>query len=222
MSALKTSVSLSDSDLAVLVGSGDADVRAAADAARARLAAPSTWPTVPPHVAALVADVIAEAQKNGRLIYRGVSVSSCRYCGVRSEFKVPPRKRKEREYPVHGVEFADRLVIISRHISVGACRVCVDQAMPVLREELSGFAVQLPSALQIEGAPVHRRWDRCRCKECGWSGHEGQLGKLRTLMGDGDYPGKCPSCGAERRFLGPNPFEQVEGFEVVALDRSKP
>jgi hypothetical protein len=217
---MKTSVTLSDADLATLVSSQDDDVRNAALAAADRLSAPARYAELPAHVAALVADVLAEARKEGRLIYRGVAVSSCRYCGARSEWKKPPRKKREIEYPVSGVEFADRFIVISRHISVGACRVCVDQAMPVLRAELAGKPVQLPSALHVGDAPVFRRWDRCGCKNCKWIGHEGQLGKLRTLMGDGDYPGKCPSCGAERRFMGPNPFERLDGFDVVEEPRS--
>jgi bacterioferritin-associated ferredoxin len=212
----KTSITLCDDDLATLVSSADTAVRTAAEAARDRLAAPSRWPTVASHVAALIADVIAEAKKEGRLIYRGVSVSRCGYCGARSEWKKPPRKRREREYPVAGVDFADRFVVISRHITVGACRSCVEQALPVLRQELMRFPVQLPTALRSEGAPVYQRWDRCRCKKCEWSGHDGQLGKLRTLMGDGYYPGKCPRCAAERRPLGPDPFERLDGFDVVA------
>ena len=125
------------------------------------------------------------------------------------------RKRKEREYPVSSVDFAERLIVITGNVCVGACRKCVDEALPVLRAELAAFPVQLPTALQTDNAPRFKRWDRCRCKKCEWSGHEGQLGRLRTLMNDGDYPGKCPSCGAERRFLGPDPFEKLEGFDVV-------
>lgn len=69
--------------------------------------------------------------------------------------------------------------------------------------------------LRSDGAPLYQRWDRCRCKRCKWTGHDGQLGKLRTLMGDGFYPGKCPSCGEERRPLGSDPFERLDGFDVV-------
>jgi hypothetical protein len=212
---VKTSVTLTDADLAMLRNSADLDVRIAAERAADRLAAPARWPDLPAHVGALVADVLAEAHKEGRIIYRGVAVSYCNYCGARSEWKKPPRKRKEREYPVAGVDFADRFLVIERHISVGGCRACVEAALSTLRTELAKFPVQLPSALQTDTAPVYRRWDRCRCKKCEWAGHEGQLGKLRTLMGDGWYQGKCPSCGAERRFMGPDPFEKLDGFDVV-------
>lgn len=217
---MKTSVSLSDDDLATLVASADADVRAAANAARDRLSAPARFPGMPSHVAALIADVLAEAKKNGQLIYRGVSVSLCRYCGAQSEWKKPPRRKNKVEYPISGVEFADRFIIISRHISVGGCRSCVEQALPFLRAELSTFPVQLPPALRLDDAVQYCRWGRCRCKHCNWAGHDGELGKLRVLMGDGYYPGKCPSCGVERRPFGLDPFERLDGFDVVAETRA--
>lgn len=200
--------------MARLLDSADPEVRSAAEAARDRIAAPARWPTVSAHVAALIADVLTEARNEGRLIYRVDTASRCRYCGTHSEWKKLPRKRREREIMIRCVDFACRVLIIQGHISVGACLECVEQALPYLRAELSTFPVQLPMQLRTEGAPVYRRWDRCRCKRCGWSGHEGQLGRLMTLMNDGDYPGKCPSCGAERTLWGPDPFERLVGFDV--------
>ena len=212
---MKTSVSLSDVDLAALMNSADTDVRLAALAAVQRLHAPARWPDIPAHVAALIADVLAEARKNGRLIYRGVAVSSCRYCGALSKYEKSKRRKKTYEAKISGIEFADRFVIITGHISVGGCRSCVDLAAPALRVELATFPVQLPTGMRLEGVPVYQRWDRCRCKKCEWSGHDGQLGKLRTLMNDGWYQGKCPSCGAESKPFGPDPFERIDGFDVV-------
>lgn len=211
---MKTSVSLSDEDLSRLANSSDDAVRVVALAACARIIAPTRWPSVPSHVAALISDIISEAKQNGRLIWRGVYVSRCRYCGATSKREKLKRRKNPVEVMVRGVETADRFVIISGHISVGACRVCVEHAQPLLRTELATFPVQLPQALQSDG-PVYQRWDRCRCKKCEWSGHEGQLGKLRTLMNDGWYPGTCPSCGVERRPLGVDPFERLYGFDVV-------
>lgn len=212
---MKTSVYLSDIDLATLIGSADPEVSSAARAAGDRLAAVTRWPGVPSCAAALIADVIAEAKREGRLIYRGVAASYCSYCDARSKWEKPKRRRREHEVKVSGIEFADRFIVISGHISVGGCRACVDQALASLKTELTAFPVELPAALRTDGAPTYQRWDLCRCKRCGWRGHDGQLGKLRTLMGDGYYPGKCPSCGAERRPLGPDPFERLDGFVVA-------
>jgi len=211
---VRTSVSLSDDDLAKLTGSDDTDTRSAAEAAASRLAAPARWPDLTPHVAALVADVLAEAHREGRLIYRTMMISFCRYCGAKSTWEKSKRRRRDYEAKISGVEFAHRFVTIQGHISVGGCRACFDAALPVLRTELARFPVELPQALRTD-APAYRRWARCRCKKCEWSGHEGQLGKLRTVMGDGYYQGKCPNCGAERHFMGPDPFEHLDGFDVV-------
>lgn len=210
----RTSVTLSDLDLAKLIGSEDADTRAEAEAAADRIAAPARWNEIPPHVAALVADVLREAKIEGRLIHRTEMISVCRYCGARTTWEKSKRRRRDFEAKLSGREFAYRFVTIKGHISVGGCQDCVDRALPALRAELTRFPVELPRILWTEGAPIYRRWDRCRCKKCEWSGHEGQLGKLPAVM-QGEYPGKCPSCGAERSPFGANPFEHLDGFDVA-------
>ena len=211
---MRTSIVLDDADLAKLVTSADAQVRTAAEAAADRLGAPSRWPDLAPHVGALIVDALTEARTEGRLIYRNVAISHCRYCGAKSTWEKSKRRRREYEAKLSGVELAYRFVVISGHVSVGGCRSCFDAALPALRTELAKFPVELPQALQTD-APKYRRWDRCRCKKCEWRGHDGQLGKLPTLMPGGTYPGKCPSCGAERRPLGPDPFERLDGFDIV-------
>lgn len=209
----RNSVYLEDRDLALLVGSNDPDVRVAAEQACARLAAAARWPELQPHVAALVVDVLAEARKSGRLIHRGVAISRCHYCGAHSTWEKSKRRRREYEAKISGIELADRFVIIAGHISVGGCRACFDAALATLRTELAMFPVELPQALLAKDARAYRRWDRCRCKRCDWRGHDGQLGKLPALMG-GEYHGKCPSCGAERRLFD-DPFERLDGFDVI-------
>ena len=52
-------------------------------------------------------------------------------------------------------------------------------------------------------------------REVYWEGHEGQVGRLRTLLGDGTYPGKCLSCGVEHRPFSVSPLEIIDGFVVV-------
>ena len=83
---------------------------------------------------------------------------------------------------------------------------------------------------KYHGRKVHRGeagWYRClwlkkahrpsECKKCGWIGHDGQLGKLRTLLGDGYYLGKCPDCGAENHAFTVENIVALEGFEVVEV-----
>lgn len=219
---MKTSIHLTDVDLARLVDSADQEVALEAAAALARLDASTRWPSLPAHVGALVVDVLREAREHGRLIYQARRARFCRYCDARPTWKKPPRKRREREILVAGYDLADRPLFFTDSITVGACAACLDAAHAVLVAELAKFPVQLPSKLQAEGAPRYRRWDRCRCKKCDWTGHEGELGKLRTLFNDGTYPGKCPTCGVEHSPFGARPFETLDGFVLVAETTSVP
>lgn len=215
---MKTSISLSDRDLARLVDSDDTETRAEALAASNRITAATRWPSIPSHVAALVADILREAKTEGRLTYRTEMISFCRYCGAKSTWEKSKRRRRDYEAKLSGREFAHRFLVMRGHISVGGCSACVEQALPVLRGELALFPVELPETLRTDGASLYRRWDRCRCKTCGWSGHNGQLGKLPALM-QGEYHGKCPSCGAERRLF-QDPFECLDGFDVVEAGKA--
>lgn len=211
----RTSVKLLDVDLSRLADSADPETAAAASAAAGRLAVVATLGDVPPHVAQLIADVVSEATTAGRLIWRHDSTGMCPYCQRQSEWKVPKGKRKKREYRVPVVDFADRPIFIRGHASVGACGECVEAARPHLIAALAHVHAQVPAQLAAPGRPALVRWDRQRCIKCGWSGHEGQMGKLRTLFNDGWYRGKCPSCGAERTAFGAKVFERVDGFDVA-------
>lgn len=209
-----TRVTLSDADLARLVDSADPAVAAAARHARDRLVAVDAMPDVPPHVAQLVVDVVAEARTAGALTYRHDRIYVCPYCQQASRYEVPKRKRKPVEILVPAVDFAQRFVFVRNSVAVGACRDCVDAALPHIVEALAAVPAEVPDALAAPGRPRWRRWDRKRCTKCGWSGHKGQMGTLPALLG-GRYPGKCPSCGVERKPFGPDPFERVDGFDVV-------
>lgn len=74
--------------------------------------------------------------------------------------------------------------------------------------------VQLPAALAKPGAPLWTRHSNRRCTKCGWEGHEGEMGRLMTLMGDGYYPALCPECGAGDRLFSRD-VETRDGFTVV-------
>lgn len=214
MPVKRTSVKLLDTDLARLADSADPETAAEAAAAAGRLAVVATLADIPAHVAQLVADVVSHATTAGILRWRHDTVSICPYCQRRSEWKKPPRKRKEYEYRLAAIDFDDSFLIIRGHLGVGACRTCVDEAMPHLQRALMHVLAQVPEPLAAPGRPKLERYDRRRCTKCGWSGHEGQMGKLRALI-SGYYRGKCPSCGVERTAFGPDPFERVDGFDVV-------
>jgi hypothetical protein len=112
-----------------------------------------------------------------------------------------------------GIEFADAFVRVQNHIILGCCNACWAEAKPYALILLETVRAELPE--KLTGVPP--RW-KCHpkkhCKQCGWLGHEGQMGKARTLMGDSWFYAKCPSCSAENKLFN-TPIETVKGFEVV-------
>src|SRR5690606_29356435 len=118
-----------------------------------------------------------------------------------------------------GRELAFRYVSFQGYPTLGGCVECVESALPHIREALRGIPVQLPETLRPEGEPKRVKYQRRRCKKCGWEGHEGQMGRLPTMLGDGTYPGKCPSCGEKSGWLR-DTFETLDGFDVVEVDAS--
>lgn len=215
------SVKLTDDELTLLDGRCSEKVQKEVDAAKARLGSMAAHPDLPPAQAALIADVVNEARETGRLIYRTERIDYCRICKQTKghvPFKSGPRKGKpnyDRPIRMTGYEFARRFVIIRGSITVGGCQECVEAVMPYLPDALRGVAAEVPAALRAKGEPIRKRYDRRRCTKCGWEGHEGEMGQLRTLMGDGYYPGKCPSCGVEHLPFTTGTFETLDGFVIV-------
>lgn len=219
-----TRVDLSDAELVLLDGRCGETVQAEVDAARDRIAARGRHPTMPPALSGLVADAATEARTNGRLVWTTKPIDYCPLCGwvgKPARYKSGPRKGEikpnGRRGMTGGVDLAHRFVTIQHHVRLGGCRECVETAEPALRKELRGVPAQVPDRLRAEGEPKRVRYERRRCKSCGWEGHEGRMGRLTAVMG-GTYPGECPDCGAKQLPLGPLEFEHVDGFDVVATE----
>jgi rubrerythrin len=63
---------------------------------------------------------------------------------------------------------------------------------------------------KITGHPNRfTRYQNRKCSKCGWFGHEGQMGRRRTMFGDGYYPAQCPSCNA---------VNEAFGLAVIAIE----
>lgn len=217
----ETSVRLTDEELARLDGQVRPEIQREVDAAKARIEAVATI-NLRPALAAFVADVVSEAERKGELVYWNKRVRSCALCdwgGEYVRFKSGPRKgTPNRAKPVVrlGKELARRFITIDGHVTLGGCAACVEEALPALCDHLAEVRAQVPGALAVEGRPAWRRYNRKRCTKCGWEGHEGQMGQLPTLLGDGSYPGQCPSCGVKQMALGRVVFDLLDGFDVVA------
>jgi hypothetical protein len=221
-----TSVSLTDDELAVLDGRCSAKVQVVVDGAKQRIEARDLYP-VDDALAGFIADVVSEARRSGEVQFRHVQMSSCHICKQArryATYKSGPRRgspRFDKPLFVNGFEFAVRFVHMKGYPTLGACTDCAERARPVLTVALAGVEAEIPEPLRAPSAPIYKRHPRRECPECHWQGHEGEMGHLRTFMGDGTYPGKCPACGYES---GPFKalFKTLEGFVVVAAPAAEP
>lgn len=207
-----TSVYLTDDELVLLDGRCGPEVQPTVDAAKARIAAWRRLEGVPRHIAALVADVVSEAQENGRIVFWRAHMTTCRVCNRNDGYWPHARssryhRRGQPNYnnpkTLGGYEFARRSVTIQNHVSVGGCDDCVSQARPHIIAALADVRAEVPKELTGH-EPTWRRFTLAHCEQCGWDGHEGQMIKLRTLMGDGWYAGECPKCHAKNLPLARN------------------
>lgn len=217
---MSATVKLSDAELLLLDGACSADVQAVVTAARARIEMAATMPYLSPELAGLVADVVTEANKTGRVLWRGTRARHCPVCKKSAgyaKFKSGPRRGQEnydKPLTFAAVEMADRFVRVQNHLSLGACSDCAAEAKPAIVNALADVRAEVPAELAAPGRPAWKRHWLRSCPKCGWSGHEGEMRKLVAVMG-GLYPGGCPSCEFESRFLGES-FTVVDGFAVVA------
>lgn len=219
-------LSLTDSEMVLLDGACRPDVQAEVDAAKTRLAAASRYADLSPALAGFIADVLAAAKAEGRLRFAGRRLRHCKFCGDSPQpAYVPYKGGPNRGLPNYkkprylaGIDLAPGSVSVDGFVRLGGCGSCIETVKPYLVEALATVRAELPDQLTAEGAVRFRRHDRRRCTRCGWEGHEGEMGRLRTLMGDGTYPGICPGCGAEQPPLSfERVFESAEGFAVVEV-----
>lgn len=217
-----TMVSLTDDELVVLDGQVSQKVQEAVDAAKVRIEGRRIYADLSPVLAGFVADVVAEATINGELVWQNERLTSCALCG-RDDGYVPYKSGPNRGRPNYdrhrtfaGVNLAYRFVRVQGRAALGGCSDCVASVVPTLQQALRPVPAQLPTQL-VSGDVRWVKWANVRCSQCDWTGHEGQMGKARTLMGGGFYPASCPSCGATNT-LGYTLVRRTEGHTMVQVE----
>lgn len=223
-------VDLSDAELLLLDGRCSEKAQAEVDAAKRRAAlSASLGPAVFDADARLVQEIVDEAVKNGQLAFYHKSCDHCSTCGKSAGYAKHKRSGRyhrkgqdnyKKPLSLPGIELADRFITIKGHITVGCCRECWDRVKPLVVAAIADVRAEIPEAITGQ-PPRFKKYDRRKCGKCGWEGHDGQLGMLPALMG-GQYPGKCPGCGAENLPFGRIVIESVPGFDVVPVQIPAP
>lgn len=213
---------LTDDEAALLDGKVNEKAQQGVDTAMARIAARD--PSLPGHISDLVADVVIEAKEAKLLQWRKKRIHWCDYCGAKAGywlFKSGPRRGKQdfdRPLSIDGIELANHFVSFAGHTSVGGCVACVDAAVEPLRAVLKTVEAELPKELTAVGRPPQKRYRNRECGKCGWTGHEGQMGRSPGLMGPGSYPSTCPKCKTMNAIFGGDVVKLADGYTVEIGD----
>lgn len=171
--------------------------------------------------ASMVAKIVAHAAKNGKLACSTRYVRSCPCCGASAGYA---KYKSNSRYHSKGEENTDKplsigvthldgsFVQISNYSSLGFCCECEKIIKPILLRELASVRAEIPE--RLTGFAPKFKWNQNRSCECGWTGHEGQMGRCYALMG-GTYPGECPSCKAENKPFGRTIISIASGFTLT-------
>lgn len=215
-------VDLTDEEIVLLDGKCGEKAQAEVNAAKLRLAAVAAFVGLDAKYAGFIADAVSLAKTDGRLGVRWEYGTWCRLCkrsagyakykqSGRYHKKGDENRKKPLTMPL--IDLRVSFVTIKGHVSMGCCDQCWAIIKPELKKALASVQAQMPESLTGE-PPKWRRFDNRQCRRCGWKGHEGQMMRLPTLMGDGHYFGGCPNCDAENVFLGRPLIEAAEGFTI--------
>ena len=215
---------LTTEETLLLDGKVSGEAQAVVDQARFA----STLTDLNPEQAKVAGEAYALALARHRLVWRQTSIDFCPICKREGEYPVYKsgyRKgmRKDRSRPrcFAGIEVKDSFIRIRGHVSVGGCLDCMTPVQQVLTKALAQHEVELPKELSAEGRLPYKLYGKCTCTKCGWEGHEGLLGPVSTLFGNGHFPGICPSCFAEQQPLGRDVFTK-HATHAIADSRTLP
>lgn len=218
-------VSLTDDELVLLDGKCSPEVQVKVTDALARVVLRDVLPDLTSAQVGLVADVVSVARREGWLRYVRTNADTCEVCGRRAGFakyRSGPRRGEDnlsKPLSFTGIDMDPGFVHIKGMVRLGGCLACVEALTPVLAEHLRGVPAQVPATLIADGEPERRRHQNRRCTECGWEGHEGEMRRERTLLGDGTYPAGCPNCDAINRPLGKDHIVRTDGFVIAEVGR---
>jgi len=216
-----TRYELTDPEAVLLDGQVRDTVQSLIDAAKARLSAIGLYSDLSEREAGFVADVTTEAHTQKILAHGCEYIRRCPVCekdagyhirtrSSRNGRKGQPDFSKPKLFPA--LEFHQSFITIKNRVALGCCQDCFARVKPYLADALKDVKAQIPS--NVTGhKPTYLRMT---CTKCSWIGLESEMGKLPAIMGNGYYPGKCPSCGAENQLFSRN-IEAVSPVEYAVV-----
>lgn len=217
---------LTDDQAVLLDGLLDAKQQMLVDAAKRRIAMRKQFPDLSDGERKLLEGLVAEARTNGLVIWRHKSIRRCAVCEKFAGYAVVSRntrtKRKgeqdfDKPLSMFGVEFANRFVSFEGSVSLGCCVNCAKNLAPHIETILS----EVPHERRWPNfSSKWKKYDNCKCGKCGWDGHEGQMIRHPTIMGDGTYPAECPQCHAMNTLFS-TVIKTVGGFTLVESDKEQ-
>jgi len=175
--------------------------------------------------AVMVVEILQIAREKGKLGYISTPIRRCECCGreggyhtVRRSTRYKRKGEKDWDSPITftGYELSDACVRVQHHLTAGYCQYCRPVVEPVLLKRLADIPVQVPKWWP---APL-QKWARAQhyeCTVCGWKGHEGEMGRSTTLMGDGSYASTCPNCKAQNLLFAMDKVKLIDGFTMIRL-----
>lgn len=220
MSDYTTRLELTDAEMLAIDGLVPR-IQPEVEKAKARLALTQQIEGLNSEQVALLHGLIERAQTAGRLKLCYDSLKYCKACGSQAGYaKYKSGRNKGRDnhkkpLMMAGVDFSDSFIRFAGYTSLGCCTTCWNLIKPELVKRLADVKAEIPES--ITGTPSRFKWFKNRhCTRCDWTGSEHEMKQLPAVMG-GWYPGRCPNCSAENRWLGESLIKDAKGFTLVEV-----
>lgn len=168
-----------------------------------------------------VNEALAEAMNTGKLTWRYKQISNCEYCGKKRDYYTYARDsryhrkgEKNHDAPKYysGMKFNEGFVTMQGYGDM--CTDCFEKYKKAMIDYI--IDNDLPIEIQKNDYKITKylKDPICICYKCGKEMRESEMGRHSTMMGNGDYPSKCPHCGAESLFLG-NSHKPTDKFVMI-------
>lgn len=194
------------------------------DVSKRRLEAAERLSTLTAPQAAFIADLVAIAESDGRLLLGRVGMRSCKACGKAAgyaKYKRDGRYHRKgqsdhsKPLEIWGYGFTQDFVTMRGYPRHACCPECWDAMKPIVAAELRNVRAVVPAEISGE-PPRFKRYDNMKCSLCGWEGHEGEMGRRAVVIGNGTYPSDCPKCDA-KNVLFQTQINRRDGFTLVEI-----